>query len=65
MSDKAGQPKHPPGKEIRGAKISYLERELVRCNRAARNTRAKPFAITWFARRKELVEAELYRRTRH
>jgi hypothetical protein len=65
MSDTAGRPKHPPGKEIRDEKISYLERELLRSNRAVRNTRAKPFTIIWFARRKELLEAELYRRTRH
>lgn len=35
-------------KEIRGAERSYLDRELIRCDRAIRNPKAKPFTVAWF-----------------
>jgi hypothetical protein len=46
MREHAAQRKRPAGKEIRGADISYLEREFVRCGRGARNPTAS--RLRWF-----------------
>lgn len=64
MTDTTAPPKRRAGKEIRGAERSYLERELVRCSKAARNPGARPLTIAWFGRRKELIEAELRAKNR-